>query len=93
MENVIQSSKDKNRAQFPFTSSIVDELREAGFGDVTVAFAEENGKRIGKPLPEGVQPVLKWRGNDDQGNELGMGNRTAARNEAGAVKARRQGKR
>jgi hypothetical protein len=93
MENVIQSSKDKNRAQFPFTSSIVDELREAGFGDVTVAFAEENGKRIGKPLPEGVQPVLKWRGNDDQSNELGMGHRAAANPETGAVEAGRPGQR
>jgi hypothetical protein len=54
-------SKEQNRAQFPFTSAIVDELREAGFTDCTVAFATENGNTIGKELPQGVQPVIQKR--------------------------------
>lgn len=56
-----KSTKEQNRAQFPFTSAIVDELRQAGFTECSVAFASENGKTIGKELPQGVQPVIQPR--------------------------------
>jgi len=52
---------EANRRQMPVTSGIVDELR-ANQGDPPfsprVTFAEEGGQTVGKPLPQGVVPVL-----------------------------------
>lgn len=53
------SNKEKNRAAFPETASMVDELREV-FGDgVTLVWAEENGRTIGNKGPDGVQPIIE----------------------------------
>ncbi len=51
-------NKADNRASFPFTASVVDELREIFGPGVRVQWAEENGKTIGTRGPEGVQPNL-----------------------------------
>jgi len=52
-----QAQAEANRAQMPFTSSIVDDLRAEGF-QPTVKFAQENGQTVGKASPAGVVPVL-----------------------------------
>lgn len=44
------SAKDKNRAAFPFTSRVVDELREAFGPEVKVLWASENGAEIGRRI-------------------------------------------
>lgn len=43
-----ESSKDKNRAAFPFAGRVVDELREAFGTSVKVLWASENGAEIGR---------------------------------------------
>ena len=58
---------EANRRQMPVTSGIVDELR-ANQGDPPfaprVVFAEEAGRTVGTPLPQGVVPVVQSRATD-----------------------------
>ncbi|MDP1925752.1 MAG: hypothetical protein Q8K57_13340 [Thiobacillus sp.] len=48
------SEKDKNRAAFPHSAALVDELREIFGADVKLEWAEENGRTIGKKGADGV---------------------------------------
>lgn len=38
---------------------MLDELREAGFVNARIVWAEENGKQVGKKGPDGVHPVIE----------------------------------
>lgn len=40
--------RDSNRAAFPATARIIDELREVFGPDVKLVWAEENGREIGQ---------------------------------------------
>jgi len=63
-----QAQADANRAAMPFTASIVDGLTQAGF-QPSVKYAEENGLKVGKPLPRGVVPVLARNSDPDTSKE------------------------
>lgn len=54
-----EKSKQKNRDAFPFAAQMLDELRDAGFVDARVVWAEEGGKEVGKNGPDGVRPVIE----------------------------------
>lgn len=56
-------NKADNRANFPFTASVVDALREVFGPGVRVQWASENGKTIGTLGPEGVQPTIERKRN------------------------------
>jgi hypothetical protein len=56
--------RDSNRAAFPATARIIDELREVFGPDVKLVWAEENGREVGRREVPGVmvssgQMVLK----------------------------------
>lgn len=52
---------EKNRAAFPETARLVDGLREVFGPDVTLTWACENGREIGKRGPDGVQATRVYR--------------------------------
>jgi hypothetical protein len=54
-----EKSTQKNRDAFPFAAQMLDELRDAGFIEARVVWAEENGKQVGKKGPDGVRPVIE----------------------------------
>lgn len=63
------SEKDNNRAAFPHTAALVDELREIFGADVKLEWAEESGRTIGNKGADGVMaspstntPVIKQYG-------------------------------
>jgi hypothetical protein len=59
----------RNRAAFPEAARFVDEMR-AVFGlDVLLIYAEENGKTIGTPCPDGVMPNIEKRNGASDGRE------------------------
>lgn len=50
--------RDSNRAAFPATARIIDELREVFGPDVKLVWAEENGREIGtRELPGVAVPM------------------------------------
>ncbi len=48
------SEKDNNRAAFPATAALVDELRGIFGADVKLEWAKENGRTIGNKGADGV---------------------------------------
>lgn len=54
-----EQSKQKNRDAFPFAAQMLDELREAGFDNARVVWAEEGGKVVGNKGPDGVVPNIE----------------------------------
>ena len=54
-------NKARNRAQFPFATAVVDELRELFGEDTRVTWARESGQEIGTRGPDGVVPVFQSR--------------------------------
>lgn len=54
------SSRADNRADFPLTAALIDEV-QAAFGQVRVLYVCEAGKTMGTPSPDGVPVTLIWR--------------------------------
>lgn len=52
-------SRASNRAAFPETARMVDELRAVFGPGVALIWAEENGQTIGKKGPDGVVPTIE----------------------------------
>ena len=64
------STADDNRAAFPETARIVDELRDIFGPGVKLIWDQENGREIGKKMPEGVpcaQEMKPLSGKSDGG--------------------------
>lgn len=49
------SERSSNRAAFPETAKLVDELRDVFGPGVKLVWAEENGRTIGEKGPDGVE--------------------------------------
>jgi hypothetical protein len=53
--------KARVRAAFPVCTAVADQFREV-FGDgVKLSYAEENGQKIGRQLPESIYKVVPMR--------------------------------
>lgn len=56
-----EKSKQKNRDAFPFAARMLDELRDAGFINARIIWAEEGGNQVGNKGPNGVRPNIERR--------------------------------
>lgn len=55
------SDKENNRAAFPQTAKLVDDLRDIFGAGVKLEWVCENGREVGKRGPEGVQATQVYR--------------------------------
>lgn len=61
------AEKDKNRADFPFAASIIDDLRKHFGPGVEITWASENGREVGrKSKNDGVVPVIWTRAPEEK---------------------------
>lgn len=47
-----EAARLRNRAEFPGVAAIMDDVRAAFGNDVRVAYAVENGRTLGTPIPD-----------------------------------------